>query len=382
MNPGLLGIAILAGGLVGCATPRPAVPVPAPEWESLFVRTDGWTGADGAATIPLPGDRTLWLFGDTWIGPVRDGRHVEGNVMVNNTVAVSAASVTAPKPDGVRFLWGGAPGKPAAWAVPTQKDEWFWPASGGAIVPGPDGKDRLLLFMARLARLDQSDSIWNFDGKGSSVVIVKNPADDPERWDTSQGTLNSYRRGERPITWGAATAVVPGPVGPDLLVYGIDGASNLNKKVLLARASAATAERMETWSYLASSGWTSNATDATAIAENVASELSVCRVRFNGRHRWVMVHSEPPLGAGIMVRVAERPEGPWSDAVRVYTCPEPAMDPKIMAYSAKAHPELSVRGELLISYSVNSTDFWDVAAHADKYRPRFVRLPLVLLSQE
>src|SRR5262249_32718583 len=42
-------------------------PRPAPEWEAVFARADGWTGGDGLTTIPLPGDRVLWLFGDSWI---------------------------------------------------------------------------------------------------------------------------------------------------------------------------------------------------------------------------------------------------------------------------------------------------------------------------
>jgi hypothetical protein len=349
------------------------------DWEAVFIRSDGWTGADGAATVPLPNHRTLWLFGDSWIGPARDGRHIEGNSMVNNTIAISAASPTPPWPDEIRFLWGTKDGKPAAWAIPTQKDEWFWPASGGAIAPGPDGKDRLLLFMARIARLDNSDSVWNFDGRGSSLIIVRNPADEPERWDVSQATLNSYKHGEPPITWGAAVVVIPGDSAPDVLIYGIDGANGFNKKVLLARAPAATAEHMNTWRYHTASGWSAQQSAATPIVQNVAGELTVCPVQIDGSRVWVMIHSEPPLGAGIMARTAPAPEGPWSEAAKIYTCPEPAIDPKMMIYSAKAHPELSRPGELLISYSVNSTDFWDIVAHADKYRPRFVRVPVTEL---
>jgi hypothetical protein len=50
-------------------------------------------------------------------------------------------------------------------------------------------------------------------------------------------------------------------------------------------------------------------------------------------------------------------------------------------YSAKAHPECSGAGELLISYCVNSTDFWFMAGHADLYLPRFIRVPLSSLPR-
>jgi hypothetical protein len=374
-----IAVAALCTG-AGCAHDRIVSPTTAPDWESAFVRSDGWTGADGAATIPLPGGRTLWLFGDTWIGQVRDGRHIEGSTMVNNTIAVCAAIPDRPEPDDIRFLWGTCEGKPAGWVVPTQESEWFWPAGGGLIAPDTAGNPRLLLFMARLARLDRSGSVWNFDGRGSSLVIVHNPADEPERWRPSQRALNSYKHGDPPITWGVAALRDSSEAGePTLLIYGIDSTSGLNKKVLLARAPATRIEDFTTWTFRTASGWSSSPSAAAPIVENVSSELSVCRhPRGNG---WVMIHSEPPLGSGIMARTAPAPEGPWSAPIKLYTCPEPAADTRMMAYSAKAHPELSGPGEVLVSYSVNSTDFWDVAAYADKYRPRFVRIPLGLLGR-
>lgn len=349
-------------------------PCLAESWSSGFTRTSGWTGADGAATIPLPGNRTLWLFGDTWIGPVIDGRHAEGSAMVNNTIAISPAGPTPPAHDDVHFLWGTASGKPAAWAVPTQAGEWFWPASGGLIVPGLRG-DRLLLFMARISRIDNSDSIWNFQGRGSTLLSIANPTDDPAAWKVEQYTLNTLGPGRRVITWGVAALRDPREAPGDLFVYGVDSASNLNKLLVLSKTPAGTVQDFATWRFRTASGWSAQEADATGVVENVSSEVSIHRLKIGGCDTWVMVYSEPPLGAGILVRTSASATGPWSNPIQVFTCPEPAIDPKLMVYSAKAHPELSAPGEILISYSVNSTDFWDVAAHADKYRPRFVRIP-------
>jgi hypothetical protein len=59
----------------------------------------------------------------------------------------------------------------------------------------------------------------------------------------------------------------------------------------------------------------------------------------------------------------------------IYTCPEPALDPDTLVYNAKAHPHLSKTGELLISYNVNTMDFWgDFFNDADLYHPRFIKL--------
>ena len=39
-----------------------------------------------------------------------------------------------------------------------------------------------------------------------------------------------------------------------------------------------------------------------------------------------------------------------------------------------AHPHLSKPGELLISYNVNTLNFWDHFNYADIYRPRFINI--------
>lgn len=368
--------------LTACAcSTRPAAPLldhiqSAPKWELPFTRTSGWTGADGAATIPLPDNRTLWLFGDTWVGPVINGRHAEGSAMVNNTLAISPTQSAPPSPDHFHFYWGNSNDKPAAWAIPTQPDQWFWPASGGTICRGPDGRDRLLLFMARISRIDNSESVWNFRGRGTTMLSIANPSDDPSRWVSEQTVISDIQAGGPDLTWGTATWL-----GPDqmLYIYGIDGTNTLNKKLFLARIRAQDAESVGAWRFRTRNGWSALGSDAAPIAENLTSEVSIHRVNLGDRPRFVMIHSEPPLGSGIMARTAAAPEGPWSEPIKLYTCPEPANDPRMMIYSAKGHPELSAPGELLISYSVNSTDFWDVAAHADKYRPRFIRIPLTVM---
>lgn len=71
----------------GCTAP-PAVKVDVlPGFDALFDNRKGWTGADGAYSLSLSDDINLWLFGDTWLGDIRDGAHVNATI-VNNTVAI------------------------------------------------------------------------------------------------------------------------------------------------------------------------------------------------------------------------------------------------------------------------------------------------------
>jgi hypothetical protein len=48
--------------------------IPAPELTAKFRGTRGWVGGDGAYSCPLGSARILWLFGDTPVGAVENGR--------------------------------------------------------------------------------------------------------------------------------------------------------------------------------------------------------------------------------------------------------------------------------------------------------------------
>ena len=57
-----------AAALAACASPpqliRDAV------FQANFEHTQGWLGADGAYSIPMPDGRVLWLFSDTITGRI------------------------------------------------------------------------------------------------------------------------------------------------------------------------------------------------------------------------------------------------------------------------------------------------------------------------
>ena len=54
---------------------------------ALFEQIEGWIGADGAYSVDLTPERTLWLFSDTWVGSVRDGKRAHAT-LINNTLAL------------------------------------------------------------------------------------------------------------------------------------------------------------------------------------------------------------------------------------------------------------------------------------------------------
>jgi len=81
-----------------------------------------------------------------------------------------------------------------------------------------------------------------------------------------------------------------------------------------------------------------------------------------------------------LVKTAEKPEGPWSSSRAVYTVPGLDRGKAYFTYAAKGHLHLSRPGEILVTYIINANDFWDAAADASIYRPRFVRVPMEVVT--
>jgi len=367
-----------------------------PSWEAVFQRTEGWTGADGINTADLLDGRILWIFGDTWIGDIHQGRHVLpiGLVaeLVNNTLAVhekpDAGNWMPPDPKAVRFFWEQSGQKNQAWIRPDSGGGfgWYWPAGNGLMVKDALGKFRLVFFMSQLARNPDSNEMWDFYRSGNALVIVSNPGEDVPGWRAQKVPVPSSRSGGGKIGWGVTLLSIPASEqtqGHYLYIYGIDESDILNKKLILARSPAGRVEDTGAWqAYHGNGAWGTFASECHPIAEHLASELSVEPVVIGDSLRYVMVYSEDGFGSHILMRMAEHPEGPWSKPFPVYQVEDIQKDKAFFTYAAKSHACISRPGELLISYVINAIDFDKVIQNADLYRPRFIRISLNRLMRQ
>jgi hypothetical protein len=384
------------------STRYPATPDAA--WDAAFTRTSGWTGGDCAGTVDLGDGRVLWMFGDSWIGDVVDGRHKPGSQLVNNAIAIQSLAgkpnELASKGD-IRFYWGGDAKSPKAWIIPNaakpaagekQTDPkssrgWYWSSGGGTVVPGPGGRPRLVIFLFHIGKQEGKEGVWAFKSLGSTMAVVDNIADPVEKSQARQFDIPfavntdavSANAKLRETSWGVAACryrPVEDPAHERLYIYGVRNESPPNRQVILARANVDSPYRFGEWQFYAGRGkWSAALADCEPIAEHVTNELSVEQLPGGAPH-WIMVHSEPPLGRKIFVRTASRPEGPWLDPKTVYSVPDVDRNPAYFAYAAKGHLELSGPDELLITYLVNSHDFGAMVKDASIYRPRFIRVPL------
>ena len=122
----IAGLVLFGLLLLGCASAPPMrySVEPLPEYDALFTRTEGWTGADAVYSVALADEVTLWLYGDTWIGDIVEEKH-KGATMVNNTIALQQGK--DPATASVKFFWSTTKeGKAAAFIRPADGTGWFW----------------------------------------------------------------------------------------------------------------------------------------------------------------------------------------------------------------------------------------------------------------
>jgi hypothetical protein len=333
---------------------------PLPRYEALFQRSSGWTGGDGAYSTALGAGRFLWLFGDTFVGEVHDGRRIHAR-LISNSVAVQAGR--APEDGSVAFFYRtSAEGLPSAFFEPADGRGWLWPYDG---VRTADG---LYLFLQQLERTDPG-SAFGFKPVATWLGKVADPDAPPERWTLSQ----------RKIPWGHAHRLFGSSVlaaGDQVYIYGItdDAAAGVMvKHMIVARVPLERLGDFDAWRFFADGNWVAEVDRASRLCENVAAEFSVSfQAALN---RYVLVYSEAGMSEHISIRYAPRPCGPWSEATRIYRCPEMNRDERIFCYAAKAHPELARdAGDLVVTYVANATDFTLVESDAHLYHPRFLRV--------
>lgn len=323
-----------------------------------FPYQEGWLGGDGAYSVPLSATRSLWLFGDTFVGRPEQADRV-GASLVHNSIAISECR------DGrfaIDYAWGrAADGAPQDFLARPGGAGWWW-LFGGFAHAG-----RLYLGLLEVERsAPRGPLALPFRYGGTALARIDNPHDEPARW----------RVEVLPLTHGAAAfpvsafAVTP----PHLLLFGwLDQPDGGHPRILSRLPLAALAARpvdlpaaLETWTR--DEGWTPGFRPEAAriLMEDDASEMSVRHHEESGR--WVALYNHPDLDGGfpgtrpsdaVYLRSAPAPEGPWSERRLVFRIPELAPDPEaagdpnLGCYAAKEQPQFSRPGSLTFTYVCN-----------------------------
>lgn len=326
---------------------------PWPAADALFHRDPRWRGGDAVWSIDLGGDRTLWLFGDSFIA-APDATSRRGAAMVRNSLAITTGHDLPTA--AIAFAWREVDGKPASFFA-EDGDAWFWPGHGARV------GDRLLLLQWRIVRSDQG---LGFAGAGWRALVVTNPDDPPAQW-----------RSELCRTSDRFDAVPGAAVASDAThVYAFTtGRLQPGPTRLLRWSRAAIASgdlRDPEWCI--DGAWRAEHLLRELPGELVAVGQTEFGVVAGERRPWLLVQTVGFGGADLAWRTADAPTGPWSPPTTLWAPPDRDRD-GLYVYAAKVHPMLHTDGaDLVASYSTNHRDFATLVGDETLYYPRFLKL--------
>lgn len=315
-----------------------------------------WTGGDAAFSIELGPKRTLWLYGDSFIGLMQANKRID-STMVHNALAIEER-VSNP-PGKFTYFWGSQnkrAGKLSDQGFFQCDDplDYYWPGHGFT------AGGKLYIYM-HVVRTDKKlPAPFQFDLRTDHLFTISNPQDSPElwRWETTR-VKNSAKR----LLFAAACVKDE----KFAYIYCTNSGVSFNKfkhPVCLARVPLAQADniksgKLEWWC----EKWRPTMEFPEMLFEDGASEMSVTKL--DGLPGYFAFYFAPDK-LEIMMRHAVAPEGPWSERVSVYQVKKQA---DMFYYSAKAHPQYAKgKGEIVLTYCTNSNRFSRLS-DGDIYHP-------------
>lgn len=330
------------------------------KFTKMFARNCcGVTGADGEYSVLLPDGRTIWIFGDSFLGTVNPDRSREKRKpwFIRNSMAVQEA-------DTLRSLYNVIDGWESSLVIPpgapkgkqfSEDSLWYWPGDGFI----ENGK--LKVFMSGFYQAKPGD--WGFAWTSANIATFSLPDIRLERID------HFNYPGASEIHWGHAVC------DDDKDYTYIYGAEDKTKNLFVARAPKGNI--LAPWEFYTGSKWVNDSKLSQPMLVIQGSEqFSVFRI--NGK--FVLVVQEGGFMTGEIVSYySDSPYTGWKN--RKVLChtqlpADVASTANLFAYNSMAHPQFISNGELLISSCINSFVVEDVFRDASKYRPVFQRVPV------
>ncbi len=357
---------------------------PALQWTNRFYKNEGWFGADGVFSMNLNGserigfnkkDSIFMYFSDTMTGKIlRDT--VENFEMTNNSIAL--ISRIYPYDELVKIKMNRDDlGKPINYFNPNTKnsksDEYYWLGDGFV---NQEDNNSINIFGYRV--IDHSEKSWDFEITGVTILTIPSGSEEPfSNYSQIDAPLFMDIKGLGKGTFGSGIYVntkKAGAPNPDGFLY-IYGVIDPNKQLIVARVKPSTFLQFDRWSFWDGKSWSKDINKVQPITDRISNEVSLTPLKDG---RYLLVFQEDGIGNYTAIRIADSPIGPFGPIQRIWKAPEVNEPPGIIPYNAKAHPVLSTRDELLISYNTISVDYFkDILNYPHMYRPRFFWLKII-----
>lgn len=337
---------------------------------NYFRKTDGWTGGDATISIALPNGETMWLFGDSYIDNYKSSNNTLPCLFqVRNCFTVQDDADPDQMDTYIDYTKSGI--EQTYFKIGTVGNTVYWPGHG--FVKG----DTVFVFLEKY-------NGTTLASKGHYIAKVL----------LSSFTLLSIT--ELPVMNGITMgkAVIYDEPSGYYYIYG----NKLNWIVFEPYVARTKFKDLVSgnWEFYTGSNWSTNPSSAKKICNDpVSPGFSVIKIN-NSYHLITQENGYLTCGLGrnIYSYNSTSPVGKFQAQRLLYTVEDQIDGHYLLTYNAQAHPGFSGNNELLISYNVNDgidtmapdvcpsqcknafTDRFD----ADSYRPKFVRVPYLMLG--
>lgn len=317
----------------------------------------GISGADGSISIDLGQGKSLFHWGDSFLGPIKDNiRQSPSKFILGNTATLYSK-------DSIQSLYSGNFEQPSSFIDVKDKERgkyWYWP--GDALLY----KKHLLVFMAKYSKKANEKGPFAFQYEGCDFLLL-----DPKNYQILHRA--PFIDANNPIHYGHAII----RKNNELYIYGSKADNSKFKSelhVMRARIKGNKLERLEYWN---GSQWVKDASQSQAIqgiTSMVSEQFSVREL--NGKI--VLVNQDRyQIPGKIYSYTANDFQGPFSQEKLLYQINEPELrTDSLFTYNAMFHPQIRRNNKVLISYNVNTYSerlWWKKAS---VYRPRFIWIPI------
>lgn len=393
----LVAAALLVAAILGIAISLlfKSQPPPAASWtgwlnrglEDYAATAGQWNSGDNAVQVALPGDRALWLFNDSYYGPVHaDGTIAPGTPLVHNMLLLTSGSggkfkvtstITGPVSNGVPapavFPVAGSP--PGSWAWPSGGIvagdavqaiyTVFAPYGPGPLDYIPVGNQVVTMPLASLTQ--------------PSSYVVQTAGFDPASLTAGCGI-----GGTGCVQWGVGllnATSCPQRLTACTYIYGEmwAGPGDGRRTLVVAVAPRATLADTGSWWFDTTNGW-SRSPSGLAAPLGRDTRFTAGSVYRLADDNYVVLGSGPV--GGIIAYYARDPWLSGARPARLFSAPAPRGVPGFYAYQSHINPAYSHGTSVVIGFSVNSFDhdqnclnyapYYDVAA----YQPEFYSVTL------
>lgn len=335
-----------------------------------FPLQQGWLGGDEAASVPLNETTTVFIFSDTYVGnKTQQSRQETGLKMISNSVAVETCL-----PNGkteVKYFWKNMYSEhPESIFKTFTKRYNFW-VSDAFIV-----NNNLYVLLQKVGHKSglSPDDLFGFSLPGFSLAKITNLFELPDKWQIE-------------------LLPVPDFAYPDMQLghHVIEGnyiyffVSRQDKGQLLVRKRTDLIDDPEKpFEYYAlNKTWKSGIKKDDM--DTIFNGFRTVTVNYHPDiKKWVMLMDIKFMDNKINIRTAASLEGPWSDEITVYECPEVTIGSPsysksnfcylpaecIQNYDVKKH-------EMLLTYNINNFNFSEIKANPKIYTPKVIVISLM-----